>query len=266
MALALLTVLISGGLVGCADNEQRTPIPSPVIRPERSTAEQPGPVKKEAVATEDTTFAAERRRMVEVQLRRRNIHDERVLAAMEKVPRHGFVPADQRHAAYGDFPLPIGSGQTISQPYIVALMTQAANVKPGARCLDIGTGSGYQAAILGELAKEVYSIEIIPELGETARSRLAELGYGNVHVRIGDGYRGWPEKQPFDCIIVAAAPDHVPQPLVDQLAIGGRLVIPVGDLFQELMVLERRPDGSISKRRIESVRFVPMTGEAAKKR
>jgi protein-L-isoaspartate(D-aspartate) O-methyltransferase len=214
---------------------------------------------------EPECFRLARRRMVEMQMRHRDITDQRVLQVMGKVPRQCFVPENERDAAYDDRPLPIGYGQTISQPYIVALMTQLARPKPGDRALDIGTGSGYQAAVLAELCKEVYSIEILKPLAEEARKRLADLGYKNVSVRCGDGYRGWPEHAPFDVIIVAAAPDHVPRPLVEQLAPGGRLVIPVGRFFQRLVVIEKQKDGSIRRQTTDEVMFVPMTGEAEKK-
>jgi protein-L-isoaspartate(D-aspartate) O-methyltransferase len=185
---------------------------------------------------------------------------------MGKIPRHEFVPGDLRGSAYADHPLPIGHDQTISQPYIVALMTQLAGVKEGSRALDIGTGSGYQAAVLGEICKEVSSIEIVEPLAKESTKRLADLGYKNVTVRHGDGYQGWPEKGPFDAIIVAAAPDHVPQPLVDQLAPGGKLVIPVGKLYQELLLIERDKDGKVQQQGGIGVRFVPMTGEAQKRK
>lgn len=206
--------------------------------------------------------------MVEQQLRSAGIRDGRVLGAMARVPRHRFVPRTELPAAYDDAPLPIGFGQTISQPYIVAFMTQAARVAPGDRVLEIGTGSGYQAAVLADVvgpAGAVYSIEIVPELAARARVTLAELGYANVHVRAGDGYRGWPEHAPFDAIVVTAAPDHVPPALVAQLATGGRLVIPVGTQAagQELLVISRDARG-VTTRRTIPVRFVPFTGEAAR--
>jgi len=188
-----------------------------------------------------------------------------VLKAMESVPRHRFVAPEYEDTAYADHPLPIGHGQTISQPYIVALMTQLARPRPQSRALDVGTGSGYQAAILAELCKEVYSIEIVKPLAEEARKRLANLGYTKVTVRHGDGYRGWPEKAPFDLIVVAAAPDEVPQPLIEQLAPGGRLVIPLGGFFQELVLVEKQSDGTVRRKNMGGVRFVPMTGEAERK-
>jgi len=216
----------------------------------------------DAIARGADDRAAERAAMVADQIEARGVRDPLVLAAMRRVPRHRLVPEDVRPLAYADHPLPIGSGQTISQPYVVALMTEALGLAGGERVLEVGTGSGYQAAVLAEIAGEVRTVEIVPELAQRAARDLAALGYRNVHVREGDGYRGWPERAPFDAIVVTAAPDHVPQPLVDQLAVGGRLVIPVGDRDQELLVLERTPDG-VERRTLTPVRFVPMTGEAA---
>ncbi|MBI2212902.1 MAG: protein-L-isoaspartate(D-aspartate) O-methyltransferase [Acidobacteria bacterium] len=212
---------------------------------------------------DDAVFAEERRRMVETQLAARDIRDPKVLAAMKRVPRHLFVPENERRYAYGDGPLPIGQGQTISQPYIVAYMTQALELQPGDRVLEVGTGSGYQAAVLAELVKEVYTIEILPELARRAELVLIELGFTNVYVRAGDGYRGWPGKDPFDAIIVTAAPDHIPQPLIDQLKVGGKLVIPVGAWDQEMLIITKTDKGVLERRTI-GVRFVPMTGEAQK--
>ncbi len=211
-------------------------------------------------------YATLRSAMVREQMKARDIRDPRVLQAMQTVPRHRFVAEGFRHAAYADRPLPIPRRQTISQPYIVALMTQLANVEKDSKVLDIGTGSGYQAAVLAELCEQVYSIEIIESLARDADRLLKELGYHNIEVRAGDGYRGWPEHAPFDAIIVAAAPDHVPQPLVDQLAIGGRLVIPVGDAFQTLLVIQKQPDGSTKRHEVAPVAFVPMTGEAEERK
>ncbi len=203
----------------------------------------------------------ERDRMVVEQLRGRDIYNEAVLKAMATVPRHALVPARHRELAYQDHPLPIGEGQTISQPYIVAFMTQAADLQPGERVLEIGTGSGYQAAVLAEMGVTVYSIEIVEPLGQRAASDLQALGYTDLHLRIGDGYQGWPTAAPFDAIVVTAAPEKVPQPLLDQLAIGGRLVIPVGAAQQEMQVITRSEEG-YRTRSVFAVRFVPMTGEA----
>lgn len=205
--------------------------------------------------------------MVNRQIRARGIRDSKVLEAMAKVPRHEFVPEAYRDMAYSDTPLPIGEGQTISQPYIVALMTEALELNLGDRVLEVGTGSGYHAAVLSEIAKEVYAIEIIESLGRTAEERLKRLGYKNVKVRIGDGYLGWQEYAPFDAIIVTCAPEHIPQPLVEQLAEGGRMVIPVGeeDHIQTLFLLKKE-EGEIRQKALIPVRFVPMTGEAQKHR
>jgi protein-L-isoaspartate(D-aspartate) O-methyltransferase len=205
-------------------------------------------------------FAAARERMVAEQIEARGVRDPRVLEALRRVPRHEFVLEEDRARAYGDGPLAIGHGQTISQPYIVALMTALAAPEPGDRALEIGTGSGYQAALLAELAGEVYSIEIVEPLAKRAATTLSHLGY-EVKLRHGDGYRGWPEAAPFDVIVVTAAPERVPPALLQQLAQGGRLVIPVGDRYQELEIHRRTPDG-IEVERVLAVRFVPMTGEA----
>jgi len=205
--------------------------------------------------------AAERTRMVERQVQSRDIADPRVLTAMRSVPRHRFVPDGLQNEAYADSPLPIDRGQTISQPYIVAYMTEALALPEDARVLEVGTGSGYQAAVLAEIADEVFTIEIIPELADRSRELLRELGYENVHVRAGDGYRGWPTHAPFDGIIVTAAPDHIPQPLIDQLAVGARLVIPVGERSQMMTIVTKNADGSTVDVTLP-VRFVPMTGEA----
>jgi protein-L-isoaspartate(D-aspartate) O-methyltransferase len=205
--------------------------------------------------------AAERRQMVDRQLRARDIEDARVLEAMLEVPRHLFVPEPQRANAYDDTPLPIGYAQTISQPYIVAYMTQALEVEPTHKVLEIGTGSGYQAAILGRLASEVYSIEIVEPLADRARETLTALGFTNVHVRAGNGYLGWPEQAPFDRVMVTAAPDEVPPALIEQLKIGGLMAIPVGTVLQgqELRIL-RKTERGLETLRTLPVRFVPMTG------
>ena len=208
-------------------------------------------------------YDAARRALVD-ELRTEGINDARVLTALGRVPRQEFVRPGDRAYAYDNEALPIGGGQTISQPYIVALMTELADLTPTERVLEIGTGSGYQSAVLSRLAGEVYSIEIVPELARESAGRLRDLGYGNVTVKEGDGYRGWPEHAPFDAILVTAAPDRIPQPLLDQLAPGGRMVIPVGSFFQELKVLTKDSNGKISEKDILPVRFVPMTGEIEK--
>jgi protein-L-isoaspartate(D-aspartate) O-methyltransferase len=212
--------------------------------------------------------AAERGRMVEtIEQVARSIGsgagdggklDARVLDVLRAVPRHEFVPAEVAAQAYADRPLPIGLGQTVSQPYVVALMTHLLGVKPGHRVLEIGTGSGYQAAVLARLAREVYSVEIVAELGKRAAETLARLGYANVVTRIGDGYQGWEEHAPYDGIMVTAAPDHVPAALIAQLKPGGRLVIPVGGQFQDLMVIAKAADGTTTGTSIIPVRFVPL--------
>ena len=203
---------------------------------------------------------AERRRMVSTQLQARDITSARVLDAMRKVPRHLFVPEAVRAQSYEDHPLPIGLDQTISQPYIVAFMTQALQLEPCHRVLEIGTGSGYQAAVLAELVAAVYTIEIVAPLAERARATLAGLGYRNVEVRAGNGYLGWPEQAPFDRVMVTAAPDEVPPALIQQLKIGGLMAIPVGVGEQELRILRRTPTGTDILRTLP-VRFVPMTGK-----
>ena len=219
-----------------------------------------------ATACGQSDFAAERQRMVRQQLVARGINDARVLGAITKVPREEFVPQESRAASYEDGPLPIGYDQTISQPYIVAFMTEQLRLKPSDRVLEIGTGSGYQAAILAELVSEIYSVEIVEPLARAAEATLQRLGYKNVHVKIGDGYKGWPEKAPFDAIIVTCAPDKVPQPLTDQLKDGGRMVIPVGERFaQELYLLEKK-NGQLKESVTLPVRFVPMAGEATKRK
>ena len=210
------------------------------------------------------SFQTEREKMVETQIRSRGIEDPLVLKAMEKVKRHIFVPKHLLGMAYNDYPLPIGYDQTISQPYIVAYMTELLELKGDERVLEIGTGSGYQAAILAEIAREVFSIEIVEELARTAQERLDRLGYANVHVKAGDGYQGWPEYAPFDAIILTASPDHIPDPLLEQLKINGVMVLPMGSVFQDLYRIRKTQKG-ILKERLAPVRFVPMTGEVEKK-
>ncbi|HEY2103380.1 MAG TPA: protein-L-isoaspartate(D-aspartate) O-methyltransferase [Chthoniobacterales bacterium] len=209
---------------------------------------------------EDYVF--QRERMVREQVVMRGITAERVLAAMRKVPREEFVPEELRTLSYDDRPLPIGYDQTISQPFIVAFMTEELQPQPGDRVLEIGTGSGYQAAIMAELVAEVYSIEIIEPLAKMAEATLQRLGYKNVHIKKGDGYKGWPEHAPFDCVIVTCAPDHVPKPLVEQLKEGGRMIIPVGSLGEQDLYLLEKEKGELRQRAVSPVRFVPMTGEA----
>jgi protein-L-isoaspartate(D-aspartate) O-methyltransferase len=210
-------------------------------------------------------FKTIREKMVENQIKGRGVKDSRVLSAMRKVERHRFVPEEYLNSAYSDQPLPIGEGQTISQPYIVALMTELLELKGDEKVLEIGTGSGYQAAILAELAKEVYTIEIVESLASTAKKRLSELGYQNIKVRAGDGYLGWPEAALFDAIIVTAAPDHIPKPLIEQLKEGGRMVVPVGTHTQELKKIVKR-SGKVVTTDIVPVIFVPMTGEGVKQK
>jgi protein-L-isoaspartate(D-aspartate) O-methyltransferase len=210
----------------------------------------------------EATYQVRRREMVEKQLRERGIRSQPVLATMGRVERHRFVPRTMRGWAYTDGPLPIGQGQTISQPYIVALMTELIEPKKTMRVLEIGTGSGYQAAVLSECVGEVETIEVVPELGRAATGLLRELGYRNVHVKIGDGYEGWPDRAPFDAILLTAAPpDRIPQPLLDQLKLGGRLVAPVGRVDQDLVRITRTEKG-FDREVIAPVRFVPMTGKA----
>jgi len=210
---------------------------------------------------DDGAFQEARLRMVSTQIRDLGVADPDVLSAMENVPRHAFVPPEYLDRAYGDHPLPIGYGQTISQPYMVAVMTELLEPEPGDRVLEVGTGSGYQAAILAELVSEVYTIEIVTALCDEARERLAGLGYDNIHITCGDGYYGWEEPAPYDGIIVTCAPDHIPQPLVNQLADGGRMVIPVGPpgSYQVLWLIEREGE-EIRSERVMGVAFVPLTG------
>ncbi|MFH1941398.1 MAG: protein-L-isoaspartate(D-aspartate) O-methyltransferase [bacterium] len=210
-------------------------------------------------------YAEKRRRMVEEQIKARGVSAPLVLEAMMKVKRHRFVPDNLFKAAYYDEPLPIGCEQTISQPYIVAYMTEALDLKGNEKVLEIGTGSGYQAAVLAEIVKEVYTVEIVESLSKTAAELLEKEGYRNVFCRFGDGYKGWPEEAPFDAIIVTAAPPSIPQPLIDQLKDGGRMVVPVGTWFQEL-VLVTKMKGRVEKKRLIPVWFVPMTGEIQNKK
>jgi protein-L-isoaspartate(D-aspartate) O-methyltransferase len=200
--------------------------------------------------------------MVEQQIEARGISDPATLAALRTVPRHEFLPMRLRSEAYADYPLPIGHGQTISQPFIVAFMTEAIRPQPGERILEIGAGSGYQAAVLAQMGAQVYTIEIVEPLAEMARQTLERLGYKNARVKSGDGFRGWPEHAPFDAIIVTCAPDKIPAPLVEQLRDGGRMIIPVGSGMNQELVLLRKKGDKIEKQSVLPVRFVPMTGEA----
>jgi len=241
-AVALLSLMVAAG---CGQTTTNT-------APEATTGQEP--------------YTMERLRMVREQLESpgRGITNARVLEVMSRVPRHEFVPVESRSHAYEDRPLPIGYGQTISQPYIVAFMTEYLDPRPTDRVLEIGTGSGYQAAVLSELVAEVYTIEIVESLADRASEDLSRLAYTNVHVKAGDGYRGWPDEAPFDSIIVTCAPDSVPQPLVDQLAPGGRMIIPVGQIWEQHLVLLEKEGGRLEQRSVLPVRFVPMTGEAAR--
>ena len=234
----------------------------------RSEKQQPPPAPPPPhhVLDAPDTFADQRARMVKETIEARGVKDPRVLEAMRRAPRHELVPEAIRARSYEDNPLPIGWDQTISQPYIVAAMTEAAQLSAGEKVLEVGTGSGYQAVVLAEMGGlDIYSIEIVEPLAKRTHELLAKLGYTKLHLRIGDGYRGWPEAAPFDAIILTAAPDHVPQPLVDQLATNGRLVIPVGASGdQQLKVLTKTKDGTTTETLFD-VRFVPMTGEASTK-
>ena len=211
-------------------------------------------------AADDAAFAAARDKMVEEQILARGITETRILNAFRRVPRHLFVAPRYRGQAYGDFPLPIAEGQTISQPYIVAIMSAVIAPNEKKKVLEIGTGSGYQAAIMAELAREVYTIEIFPSLADSSRRLLEKLGYRNIRFRTGNGYLGWPEAAPFDGILVTCAPDHIPAPLLEQLAVGGRMVIPIrySDTVQDLLLVEKLPDGKLKKTNLISVLFVPM--------
>jgi protein-L-isoaspartate(D-aspartate) O-methyltransferase len=223
------------------------------------------PAAKDAVSPEEK-YSSARAHMVREQLSApgRGLTNARVLAAMGRVPRHEFVPEKLRHEAYEDHPLPIGHEQTISQPFIVAFMTEALAPQPGERFLEIGTGSGYQAAVLADLGVEVFTIEIVEALARRAAADLQRLGYTNVHVRAGDGYRGWPEHAPFDAVIVTCAPDRVPQPLIEQLRDGGRMIIPVGGGWGQDLVVLRKAGDRLDQRAVLPVRFVPMTGGAGR--
>ncbi|MDZ7794613.1 MAG: protein-L-isoaspartate(D-aspartate) O-methyltransferase [Spirochaetia bacterium] len=233
-------------------------------QPEKQKAEEPEQPTSTDSAEVSGEMHEERRRMVQQDIAGRGIEDPEVLEAMRRVPRHGFVRKGDRSRAYADKPLPIGQGQTISQPYIVAYMTEMLELKPGDRVLEIGTGSGYQAAVLAEISNDVYSIEIIDELASWAQENLAQNGYSEVKVKQGDGYYGWEQYAPFDAIIVAAAAGHIPPPLLEQLKPDGRMVIPIGGVYevQTLMLVEKEASGEVRTERLMPVRFVPFTGEA----
>ena len=220
------------------------------------------PLPQSEIPQPEDVYRQERLEMVEQHLRSRDIHHEGVLEAMSRVPRHLFMPSEVRQYAYADQAAPIGSEQTLSQPYVVALMTQSVDPKPQDLVLEIGTGSGYQAAVLAELTREVFTIEIVPELAESAARTLEEQGYSNVRVRQGDGYQGWPSEAPFDVVMITAAAERIPEPLIEQLAEGGRLIMPLGqvDGIQTLTLVTRK-DGQTAVTGIIPVRFVPMTGE-----
>jgi len=257
VSLALALALAIASSVACGSRE---PIPS-------GPSATDTPHLTSTYSEEETGFTKQREQMVVNTIKSRGITDEDVLEAVRTVPRHEFVPEDQQEAAYGDYPLPIGFGQTISQPYIVALMTELLELEEGDEVLEIGTGSGYQAAVLAELpGVDVYTIEIIPELAERAKETLERLGYTNVHCKQGDGYYGWPEHAPFEAIIVTAAPDHVPAPLREQLAVGGRMVIPIGPRggYQTLWKFVKQPDGELKAYNEGGVAFVPFTGEGTR--
>lgn len=257
LGLAVLLVVLAACSRGPSPSASPTPtFPEFTTIPSPSTELPPTPP-----ATESLQFATARKQMVETQIENRGISDPLVLEAMRRVPRHEFVPEEYFDQAYADHPLPIGFGQTISQPYIVALMSESLGVEPGDKVLEIGTGSGYQAAVLAQMGMEVYTVEIVPELAERAQGVLGDLGYGNVAVLSGDGYFGWEEHAPYDAIIVTAAPDHLPQPLASQLKEGGRLVIPIGPIgaVQTLWQFEK-VNGELEATNLGGVRFVPLTG------
>jgi len=263
LAALLSAVLLPTLATACAPAASPEPAAAPTATALISNAGAATDLAQAKLAPSPTPvdpYAAPREEMVELQLEGRDVSDPAVLAAMRTVPRHEFVPAEVREMAYNDHPLPIGYGQTISQPYIVALMTELIDLQPGERVLEIGTGSGYQAAILAQLTDQVYTIEIIPELAEQAQATFERLGYDQIEAKQGDGYWGWEEVAPFEAIIVTAAPDHVPQPLVNQLADGGKMVIPIGPPggYQSLWVLERQGE-EILRYNWGGVRFVPLT-------
>ena len=255
---ALCVLILGVGLLPrCGRPAEGEPPAAPPAPPASSDTPSPADVAD--------PYARARLAMVERQIEARGVSDPRVLAVMRSVPRHEFVPARTRPRSYDDRALPIGRGQTISQPYIVAFMTEQLALEPSDRVLEIGTGSGYQAAVLAELVAEVYTIEIIESLARRAEADLTRLGYTNVHVKAGDGFAGWPEHAPFDAVILTCAPADVPQPLIDQLAVGGRLIAPVGEGWQQLVLLKKTEEG-VTREAVLDVIFVPMTGEAERMR
>jgi protein-L-isoaspartate(D-aspartate) O-methyltransferase len=260
VSFPLMAILLACLIAGCRPSEFITPTAAPTERPSLPPVATPTPLI--TLSPELETYRRARQRMVDSQIRGRGVGDEAVLSAMLTVPRHEFVPEEFLDQAYADHPLPIGYGQTISQPYIVALMTELLEIEPGDKVLEVGTGSGYQAAILAQLTDQVYSIEIIEELATQAETRLQQLGYTQVHVLSADGYYGWEEHAPFDAVIVTCAPDHVPQPLVRQLKDGGRMVIPVGPPggYQSLWLIVRQGE-DVQMTNMGPVAFVPLTGE-----
>ncbi len=264
----LFILLLAGGIIPACDAQE-----PPLDRPQSDKPVVNGPgspaIGVEAAKARPRTDEArtQRQEMAARHIEARGIRDPAVLQAMRNVPRHWFIPDHMQHAAYEDRPLPIGDGQTISQPYIVALMTEALRLTPESKILEIGTGSGYQAAILSEITPHVFSIEIVEPLARRAMAVFESHGYDTIRVRIGDGYAGWPEHAPFDAIIVTCAPDHIPPKLIEQLAIGGRLCIPVGDehAVQRLVLATKTKAGTLQQKTLIPVRFVPMTGESRKK-
>jgi protein-L-isoaspartate(D-aspartate) O-methyltransferase len=259
-SIAVLIILITAAACQ-VDGKTQAPVTAVPTREPAVITNTPVPTEA-AVETEAPEYTLQRQRMVEQQIVPRDIHDEAVLGAMRSVPRHKFVPEDMRELAYADHPLPIGYGQTISQPFIVALMTQSLEPYPGQKVLEIGTGSGYQAAVLAELGVEVYTVEIIPELAKRAAATLDSAGYPHVHKLIADGYFGWEEFAPYDAILVTAAPDHLPQALASQLVEGGRLVIPIGPVgFLQTLWLFQKTGGELQATNLGGVTFVPLTGE-----
>ena len=266
LGLSVLLVVVSAAGPAPACKRQEPVPPKDQATPPESRDLAPDPVGSGAAGKRPRTSEAdaERRNMVERQIKARGVSDPKVLEAMRVVPRHWFVPPELRSVAHSDQPLPIGEGQTISQPYIVAIMTEALHLSAESKVLEIGTGSGYQAAVLSEITPHVFTIEIVEPLARRAIATFKGRGYGTIQARVGDGYAGWPEHAPFDAIIVTCAPDHIPPRLIEQLKPGGRMCIPVGGEggLQELIVATKKPDGALKQESLIPVRFVPMTGDA----